>query len=466
MVFNAGFWPNDDIAQKLGIILRSAKDVMGNHGRVLWKGLTPTRGEPVVHPSPSDLAAKEWSFRHPWLFYEAFNTTSSIINEEDYFDDKHFSNPHIYRQWNQGLNLNQSIVHRVFILVGGVRTFRQTQQSILHNLIYPVCAPPTCIAHLVIHLSSADNRPGNKEDDPGGRVLPADSNDEAGDFFFTLKDDLFPDGFLVVHKVDGYEIGSAEEQHAMDVMESEIDDPVVVHRLRVIRFGDTRRYSMWFARAWAWSLDKKKDIWVHALYYSDAADTFAFLPSLVAAETYFSLHNLVRKDVGCLGGPGLNQSVVAQVLSKKDITVELDLWCKREDLGWSEKILRRKLLNSGANIRYIHASAVILRPPSIPENKRPVRLRGSVREGQSNLCLSWNETSNALLPSPCEFPYPPMQLFFSFDDEWYGYIGITEIKRYETLPLNTTQVDSFLRTDEWITENVELYSLTSHEEKP
>lgn len=401
MVFNAGFWPNDDIAQKLGSILRSAKDVMGNHGRVLWKGLTPTRGEPVVHPSPSDLAAKEWSFRHPWLSYEAFNTTSSSINEEDYFDDKHFSNPDIHRQWNQGINLNQSIVHRVFILVGGVRTLRQTQQSILHNLIYPICAPPTCIAHLVIHLSSADNRPGNNEEDPGGRVLPADSNDEAGDFF-TLKDDLFPDGFLVVHKVDGYEIGSAEEQRAMDVMESEIDDPVVEHRLRVIRFGDTRRYSMWFARAWAWrfcqslgidfdffvfcrpdmlwllpaptksffdeiSLDKKKDIWVHALYYSDAADTFAFLPSLVAAETYFSLHNLVRKGVGCLGGPGLNQSVVAQVLSKKDITVELDLWCKREDLGWSEKILRRKLLNSGANIRYIHASAVILRPPSIPE---------------------------------------------------------------------------------------------------
>mmetsp|Transcript_6527 Transcript_6527/g.10973 ORF Transcript_6527/g.10973 Transcript_6527/m.10973 type:complete len:443 (-) Transcript_6527:1228-2556(-) len=168
MVFNAGFWPNDDIAQKLGSILRSAKDVMGNHGRVLWKGLTPTRGEPVVHPSPSDLAAKEWSFRHPWLFYEAFNTTSSSINEEDYFDDKHFSNPHIYRQWNQGINLNQSIVHRVFILVGGVRTLRQTQQSILHNLIYPICAPPTCIAHLVIHLSSADNRPGNNEEDPGG----------------------------------------------------------------------------------------------------------------------------------------------------------------------------------------------------------------------------------------------------------------------------------------------------------
>eukprot|EP00957_Ditylum_brightwellii_P086594 6588428-Ditylum_brightwellii.AAC.2 len=59
-----------------------------------------------------------------------------------------------------------------------------------------------------------------------------------------------------------------------------------------------------------------------------------------------------------------------------------------------------------------------------------------------------------------------MQLFFSFDDEWYGYIGNTETKRYEIVPLNTTQVDSFLTQDEWITENVELYSLTSHEEKP
>ena len=573
-IFNAGFWPNEGIALNLGSILRSAKDVMGHRGRVIWRGITPTRGEPV-HPSPSDLAAKDWSYRYPWLSYQAFDTH---CKEEDYFDDKHFSNPQIYRRWNADLSLNQAIVHRVFIIVGGVRTLHQTQQSILHNLVYPMCAPPTCIAHLVIHFSRADNRPGTKGEDPGGKVLAANSDDEAEDFFAS-KDDLFPDGFLIVHKVDGYEIGSAGEQRAMDVMESEIGDPEVVHRLRALRFGDPRRYSMWFARAWAWrfckslqidfdffvfcrpdmlwllptptksffddiSVNKTRDVWVHALYYSDAADTFAFLPSRASANLYFSLNNLVRKDVACLGGPSLNQSVVEQVLTKKGIRFEQDMWCNNDSIGWSEQILRRKLLNSGANVRYIHASAVILRPPSVPEcqcsgtvymsgwaripnshvpmisclmadrmikkvrkardwveepfifelskhfltgtsvvlllmpiilqkghnassliQKRPLRIRGN-DPGHSNMCISWNETSNALTSSQCEFPYPPMQLFFLFDAEWYGYIGNEEFKRYEVVPLNVSEVERFLKNDEYIAENVELYSAASHEEKP
>eukprot|EP00957_Ditylum_brightwellii_P007005 530328-Ditylum_brightwellii.AAC.1 len=115
MVFNAGFWPNDRMSRNLGSILRSAKDVMGDHGRVVWKGITPMRGEQSVHPSSSDLAAKEWSYRYPWLSYEVFDTSSSS-NEEDYFDDKHFNNPSIYREWNQGITLNHAVVHRVFIL--------------------------------------------------------------------------------------------------------------------------------------------------------------------------------------------------------------------------------------------------------------------------------------------------------------------------------------------------------------
>ena len=82
------------------------------------------------------------------------------------------------------------------------------------------------------------------------------------------------------------------------------------------------------------------------------------------------------------------------------------------------------------------------------------------------MCLSWNETNNALMPSRCEFPYPPMQLFFLFDDEWYGYIGNKH--RYKVLPLNVSQVESFLKNEneEWIAENVELYNAASHEEKP
>ena len=59
-----------------------------------------------------------------------------------------------------------------------------------------------------------------------------------------------------------------------------------------------------------------------------------------------------------------------------------------------------------------------------------------------------------------------MQLFLFFDDEWYGYIGNEAIKRYEVVPLNVSEVERFLKNDEYIAENVELYSAASHEEKP
>ena len=52
-------------------------------------------------------------------------------------------------------------------------------------------------------------------------------------------------------------------------------------------------------------------------------------------------------------------------------TVDSD-WCAEEDLGWSERILRRKLKSSGLDINHINApvrspqGATILRPPSFP----------------------------------------------------------------------------------------------------
>ena len=76
------------------------------------------------------------------------------------------------------------------------------------------------------------------------------------------------------------------------------------------------------------------------------------------------------------------------------------------------------------------------------------------------MCLSFNDANNALMPSQCESPYPPMQLFVTFDDEWYGYISS------DVIPLNVSQVESFLNNDEWIAEDVELYNAASHEEKP
>ena len=74
---------------------------------------------------------------------------------------------------------NPIMNHRLFIITGGSRTLNRTEHSILHNLIYPVSAPPSCIAHLILHLSRADNRPmvdGN--DDPSGSVVQVVEEEE------------------------------------------------------------------------------------------------------------------------------------------------------------------------------------------------------------------------------------------------------------------------------------------------
>lgn len=385
IVFNAAFWPNDNIAHHMGRILSSAKDIMGEYGRVIWKGITPMRGD-RLHPSAADLQAKEWSYRFPWLSYQEFYTSS--IMDTDYFDERQFSNPKIYHNWNQNVTVEPTIKHRVFILVGGMRTFNQTYQSILEHLVYQVCSPPSCIAHLVLHLSRADNRPDTGGSDPGGDIVVADEGNDVDDYLYSSTN-LFPDGFLVIHKVNGYEIGSEEEQVVMDQVESEVN-PSLAIRLHMFRRGDPRRYSMWFARWHAWEYTKKlsvqfdfivfcrpdllwmmpaptksffdeftpnrqTQVWVHATYFCETADTFAFLPSYEVANIYFSLSDLVKGGVACLGGPLFNRELVRNRLANENIsTVDSD-WCAEEDLGWSERILRRKLKSSGLDINHINA---------------------------------------------------------------------------------------------------------------
>ena len=158
----------------------------------------------------------------------------------------------------------------------------------------------------------------------------------------------------------------------------------------MFRRGDPRRYSMWFARWYAWEYTKKlsvqfdfivfcrpdllwmmpaptksffddftsnrqTQVWVHATYFCETADTFAFLPSYEAANIYFSLSDLVKGGVACLGGPHFNRELVRNRLANENIsTVDSD-WCADEDLGWSERILRRKLKSSGLDLNHINA---------------------------------------------------------------------------------------------------------------
>mmetsp|Transcript_13044 Transcript_13044/g.18467 ORF Transcript_13044/g.18467 Transcript_13044/m.18467 type:complete len:669 (+) Transcript_13044:156-2162(+) len=382
IVLNAGLWPNEGIRNNLGNILRASRDVMGDKGVVIWRGMTKMRDSIDASPSSSDVTARDWSYRLPWFLYQPFPKLN--LSASDYMDDKHFSAPNVYRDWNvdllRGIASAETPMHRVFILVGAVRTLSLTAKSILQNLIYPICSPPSCIAHLVHHLSFWDNRPSSMNNDPTGTIITSDLTNTTQEQFFDEWTDVFPDGFLVFHKVDGYNIGSPEEQAAMDTLEREMD-PLVSTRMRLFRTGDPRRYSYWIARAWAWrhtqQLSKtlgiefdfytfarpdllwmvpvstkqffddfktnEREAWVHDTYLGHIADTFAFLPNYESADIYFSIPPLLEGKVACLGGPDFNKTLVTSRLTNEKINfTEID-FCTGGYEGWSEQILQRKL---------------------------------------------------------------------------------------------------------------------------
>ena len=84
---------------------------------------------------------------------------------------------------------------------------QQTQHSILHNLVYQICSPPACVAHVILHFLQADNCPHVKGDDPDGEVVVPLKEYKVVDEYFS-SNELFPDNVLIIHKVDSYEIGS------------------------------------------------------------------------------------------------------------------------------------------------------------------------------------------------------------------------------------------------------------------
>ena len=196
----------------------------------------------------------------------------------------------------------------------------------------------------------------------------------------------------------------------MDQLEEEYlqkeDNDLLSCRLRMARFGDPRRYSMWFARAWAWrhvqnlmstqgvKLDNfffvrpdlfwflpvpsktffdtfqqsDREAWFHDTYFSYIPDTIAYLPNAHVANDYFSLKPLLEPGIFCLGGPNLNQTITKQKLDKINMTsIAEPFWCQEEEprsaQGWSEHILQRKIQNSvQLHDRTFPAAVNILRP--------------------------------------------------------------------------------------------------------
>jgi hypothetical protein len=169
IVLNAGLWPNGDIARNMGQILQAARTVVGSQGRVIWRATVKRQTETSALQSEADKAAQEWTYRLPGIIYQPFPQLN--LTEKDYFDKNHFSEPHVYRDWNVDLTRALEVSpkkHRVFVLVGAVRTLRTTEESIVMNLIRPLCPPSMCVAHLVMHFSYTDNRPSVGSNDPWG----------------------------------------------------------------------------------------------------------------------------------------------------------------------------------------------------------------------------------------------------------------------------------------------------------
>uniref|UniRef100_A0A7S1VUY4 Uncharacterized protein n=1 Tax=Grammatophora oceanica TaxID=210454 RepID=A0A7S1VUY4_9STRA len=290
----------------------------------------------------------------------------------------------------------------VFVFVGAVRTLSVTQPSLRKHVIDRLCPPNECIAHVVTHFSSTDNRPDTVTDSPFGLAQPIVSNN------FTWSR---PGGNLVHHLVPGYDIGSKEEAEAMEEERNKCDDSMLRIRMKALQYGDPRRFSMWFARSFAWehvkadvlpkynihsfffsrpdmfwihpapeisffkiNSKKEREVWTHDMYYKHTADTWAYIPSKEVADVYFSMTELVKPKTACIGGPNNNETVsrarlVNQSIEFPDETNETySMFCsggprkRPPSLALSEAILRKKLANGHVHIRVMPMGTAILRP--------------------------------------------------------------------------------------------------------
>ena len=86
----------------------------------------------------------------------------------------------------------------------------------------------------------------------------------------------------------------------------------------------------------------------------------------------------------------------------------------------------------------------------------PQRLRGNNHQTWDQYLL-WNDADSLIYLLPCEFPYPPEQLFIQYDkDDWFRYIGDIQIKNYETVPLRN-EILAKVISGEWVAEDIKLY---------
>ena len=113
-------------------------------------------------------------------------------------------------------------------------------------------------------------------------------------------------------------------------------------------------------------------VWVPDTWYDDVPDTFALIPRYYS-NAYFDLNALVADKVMCLGGPNIDQSVASETelikynYTQDEIKLSRTMLCKDDAYGFSEQILKRKLIHdkitlANGNLGYSTFFTALLRP--------------------------------------------------------------------------------------------------------
>jgi len=229
-----------------------------------------------------------------------------------------------------------------FVFAGTPRSFvaPAVHESIRYNLIRALCVAPLCVGDVFVRISASDNN--HRGYDAVGVFNNATLAElrQIDDALMRLR---MPNGHLYVKRVD---IGSPQEQLEMTQhVQSLSPADALMHR--IYRSLDSRRYSMYFGRQYAYrqmleqeALNGKKYTWVvHARldtgwgepvqpinnwspmkihapnsWFADVPDTFALIPRSYS-DLYFSLNALIKHGIICLGGPNFDPKVSMQCAS-------------------------------------------------------------------------------------------------------------------------------------------------------
>ena len=318
-------------------------------------------------------------------------------------------------------NSTETKIRIAFVFAGTPRSLilPPLYLSIRENLIASFCPVGYCISDVFIRVSTSDNTHGGL--DSVGTLKPGDPKLIPAIEYAISRLNPQQESGIGITTIDWTDIGSEKERNEM--LKSNFNN----QRHKVFRALDPRRYSMYFNRWSAYQLVKARELalgvqytWVvHTrldtvwgepvrsardwsqeyvytpdTWWSDVPDTFALLPRKWS-DNFFDIDALVAPTAMCLGGPNFDPLVMqedslrSKGLDDSDIKLANEVLCLEvykngpktfqkhptlgripwSDEGYSERILKRKLMVDGISLNY---GTLIMHPFSLILTRAPL----------------------------------------------------------------------------------------------